>query len=112
MSKVYIINNSGHDYSQAKKYGDLVFLTEGLIASQKTTLHYRILADKMKNAQPGDYILITSLASVNCIAGWIMGTLGYPLNLLIHDQKTGKYMERKLFPRLIKLKGECYESNR
>ncbi|KKN73981.1 hypothetical protein LCGC14_0395470 [marine sediment metagenome] len=98
---MFIINNSGHDYSQAKKFGDLVFLTTGLIASYKITLHYRILANKMKDAQPEDYILVTSLASLNCIAGWIMGTLGYPLNLLIHDSKTGKYVERKLFPQLL-----------
>ena len=110
MPTVFIINKSGHDYSSARKYGDLVYLTEGLIASYKSTLHYRQLADKMKDATPDDYILITSIASINCIAGWIIGTLGFPLNMLIYSSKDNRYVERKLFPKLLTNNGENDES--
>lgn len=114
MPKVFIINKSGHDFSSARKYGELIYLTEGLLASYKSTLHYRQLADKMKDAKPDDYILITSIASVNCIAGWIVGTLGFPLNMLIHSSKDNRYVERKLFPELLNStnnKGESYDKN-
>ncbi len=106
MPSVYIINKSGHDYSSARKYGKLVYLTEGLIVPDKITLHYRILAEKMRGAKPGDYILVTSIASINCIAGWIIGTLGFPLNLLIYNNKHRKYLEWKIFPELTFLKEE------
>jgi hypothetical protein len=99
MPKVYIINDSGHDYSEAKQFGTLVFLTKGKVASYATTQHYRVFAEKMKDAGPNDFILVTSLASMNCIAGWIMGTLGFPLNLLLF--KDDKYVVRRIVPRLV-----------
>ena len=99
MPKVFIINDSGHDYSEAKKYGELVYLTKGKVASYATTQHYRNFSEKMKDAKPEDYILITSLASMNCIAGWIIGTLGFPLNLLIY--KDDRYVVRRILPRLV-----------
>ena len=100
--KVYIINDSGHDYIKAEKYGTLVYLTKGIVASYATTQHYRVFADKMKDATPEDYILVTSLASMNVIAGWIIGTLGFPLNLLLF--KDGDYVVRRIMPRLIERK--------
>lgn len=103
MPKVFIINNSGHDYSDARRYGELIYLTKGIVAPFKTNLHYRELSEKMKHATPEDYILITSLASLNCIAGWIIGTLGFPLNMLIY--KENKYIVKKLYPTLIGDKG-------
>jgi len=58
----------------------------------------------MKDATPDDYILVTSLASMNVIAGWIIGTLGFPLNLLLFKEDT--YVVRRIMPRLIKPKGD------
>ena len=49
-SKVYIINNSGHDYSLAEEYGELIFLTEGNLKPFSLNQYYRILAEKMKDA--------------------------------------------------------------
>ncbi len=99
MPKVYVINDSGHDYKEAEKYGTLVYLTRGKVASYATTQHYRTFAEKMRGATSNDYILVTSLASMNVIAGWIIGTLGFPLNLLLF--KDGQYVVRRLMPRLI-----------
>ena len=99
MSKVYVINDSGHDYKEAEKYGELIYLTKGIVASYATTQHYRTFAEKMKDATSDDYILVTSLASMNAIAGWIMGTLGFPLNLLLFKDST--YVVRRIMPRLI-----------
>lgn len=99
MNKVFIINNSGHDYSKAEKYGKLVYLTKGQVASYAANKSYREIADKMKDVTANDYILVTSLASLNCIAGWIIGYLRLPLNLLLY--KDGKYIVRKMLPTLI-----------
>lgn len=104
MPKVYIINDSGHDYTEAEKYGELVYLTRGKVPSYAITQHYRVFAEKMKDATPEDYILVTSLASMNAICGWIIGTLGFPLNLLLFKEDT--YVVRKLMPRLIERKEE------
>ena len=99
MPKVYVINDSGHDYKEAERYGELIYLTRGKVASYATTQHYRTFAELMSDASPGDYILVTSLASMNLIAGWIIGTLGFPLNMLLFKDNT--YVVRRLMPRLI-----------
>lgn len=99
MSKVYIINDSGHDYSQAKEKGDLVYLTKGRVASYDTNKNFRNIIDSLKNVTEDDYILVTSLASLNIIVGWIIGYKRIPLNLLIF--KDNKYLERRLVPTLI-----------
>lgn len=101
MPKVYVINDSGHDYSKAKRFGELVFLTKGKVASYATTQHYRVFSEKMQEAKPDDFILVTSLASMNAIAGWIFGTLGFPLNLLLFKEDKGDYVVRRIIPRLI-----------
>lgn len=98
-SKVFIINNSGHDYSAAEKYGQLVFLTSGIVNTYATNMHYREMVENLKDATPEDYILITSLASMNAIAGWIVGLLGFPLNLLLF--KDNDYVVRNIHPRLL-----------
>ena len=69
------------------------------MASYASTQHYRVFAEKMKEAGPEDYILVTSLGSMNCIAGWIVGTLGFPLNMLLF--KEGRYVVRRIMPRLL-----------
>lgn len=100
MPKVFIINDSGHDYTEAKKFGELVFLTTGTVASYDANKNYRQIVDKLKQAKQEDFILITSLASLNCIVGWIIGHLNLPLNMLLF--KDGKYLKRRLTPRMIK----------
>jgi hypothetical protein len=97
--KVFIINNSGHDFSQAEDFGELVFLTSGAVDSSKSNLHYRELAAKMSEAKEGDYILVTSLASINAIAGWIMGRLGLNLRLLIYSNN--KYVVKTIYNNLL-----------
>ena len=99
VSKVYIINDSGHDYKEAEKYGELTYLTRGKVASYATNQHYRTFAEIMSDASPNDYILVTSLASMNLIAGWIIGILGFPLNMLLFKDNT--YVVRRLMPHLI-----------
>jgi hypothetical protein len=96
--KVFVINDSGHDFSGAKSYGKLVFLSKGKVASLPINKYYRHFADKMKDITEHDYILITSLASLNCVAGWVVGSKGLPLNLLLY--KDGKYTVRTLKDKL------------
>ena len=93
-ANVYIINRSGHNFSSAQQFGNLIFLTDGLLDAYDSNKHFREIWDALKNAQPYDYLLITGLASCTAIAGWIIGRLNFPLKLLIW--KDGKYLERTI----------------
>ena len=95
MAKVFVINRSAKDFSKAEKYGELIFLTEGHRKVFNVANDYRELIEKLKDATPDDYILLTGLRSTNAVAAWILGRLGLPLRLLIFDRR-GWYVPRTL----------------
>lgn len=58
MSKVFIVNNSVHDYSKATKHGELVNVTEGNIPIFKTDIVRDMLLEGLKDFKEDDYLLI------------------------------------------------------
>lgn len=96
---VWVLNQSGHDYSEAEKYGTLRYLTKGKVDAYASNKYYRIYADALQAMKEGDYILLTGLASMNLILGWIIGFKGFSLNILLY--KNRKYIVRKLVPTLL-----------
>ena len=94
MSLVYIVNKAAHDYSDAERFGDLVFCTDGALNRYDTSQMYRELYSSMKDSMEEDYILLTSLTSLCSIACAIFAHKHGCLNLLIH--RDVGYVERKL----------------
>lgn len=90
--KVFVVNKSGHDYSEAKKYGKLVYLTTGHLRADKVNSFYRDIAEKMRDSSPNDFVLITSLPILCSVACSIMSFLHGRINLLLF--KDGKYRVR------------------
>lgn len=95
MPLVYITNRGPHDYSEAKQFGELIYCTDGSLNKFDTAQMYRELNDAMHDSCEDDYILITSLASVCCIACAIFAAKHQCLNLLIH--KGDSYIVRQLY---------------
>lgn len=95
MPRVYITNRSGHDYSDAYRFGDeLIFLSEGRISALAVNKTYRELAEKLQNSKPDDYIVITSLPMLSAIACSILAAKHGKLNILVF--KDGRYIERNI----------------
>lgn len=84
MPIVYIVNRGGHNYSDAERFGELVFCTEGTIDKLDTAQMYRQLNEALADSIPEDYILLTSLTSLCSIACAIFAHKHGSLNLLIH----------------------------
>lgn len=95
-NNVYIVNKGAHDYSAAKQYGDLVYLSNKPINRYATNNIYRIFIPILECSHQDDYILITSLNVMNVIACSIFVLMHGKLNLLIHRPKTNSYVDRKL----------------
>lgn len=91
-TKVYIVNKSTHDFSSAKKYGQLIFMTEGRMNRFATNDMARKFSDAMRNSEKGDYIVPCSLNVMNILAGAIFAQKHGTLNLLLF--KNGEYIER------------------
>jgi len=92
MRNVYIINKGGHDYTDARRYGALIFCTEGPVAKFNTSQMYRAFEESMIDSSEDDYILLTSLTTMCSIACAIFAHKHGRLNLLLF--KDGEYIER------------------
>ena len=94
MSKVYIVNKSSHDFSEANKYGEVIFLSEGPMNRYSTNNMVRQFEELLKDSHKEDYIVPCSLNVMNSIACAIFAKKHSCLNLLLF--KDGKYIERNL----------------
>ncbi len=93
--KVFVANKSGHVYDAAKKYGRLVFVTDGQVDRYDANGIWRAWNDALSNSTQWDYILLTSLNVICAIGAAVFATKhGGRLNLLLY--KNGRYIPREL----------------
>lgn len=95
MPKIYIPNKSGHDFSKAERFGDLVFITEGLVDKDETNMMQRIAEDALSDSESEDLIMPTGLTVLNGMIMAVFAVKHGRLNLLIHDAKKDDYFIRK-----------------
>lgn len=94
--KVYVPNKSFHDFSDANRFGELVFLTEGVQDRFKINDLYRRIEGKLHNAGPGDYLLISGPSTVNAIAASILAYKFGRINYLVYDGAMARYVSRPI----------------
>jgi hypothetical protein len=92
MNKVYVVNKTGHDFSDAERFGELVFLSEGYMNRYATNNIIRQFQEVMSESGPKDYIVTCSLNVMNSIACAVFAHKHGTLNLLLF--KNGVYIER------------------
>lgn len=92
MSKVYVVNDGGHDFSAAKRFGSLLFCTRGALSKFNVGQMYREVTEALQHSEPDDYILLTSLTTLCSVACAIFAVKHGRLNLLIF--KDNDYVER------------------
>lgn len=93
-SKVFIANKSAHDFSDAERFGELVFVTGGKLNRFNVNDMHRQTAEAMKDSSPRDHIVLCSLNTLNSIICSVFATKHKRLNLLLFKQ--GKYIERNI----------------
>lgn len=94
MSKVFIINRSAHDFSDAERFGEIVYLSEGVYDPYSVAHMYRVFEEKLKDSTPEDYIVPTGLSIMQTVACSMFAVKHKRLNLLMF--RDGKYIEREL----------------
>lgn len=93
---VYVVNKSGHNIEDAKRFGDIVHLSDGPQSRYATNNIYRQFRPILENSHPDDYILLTGLTVMNVIAASVMALTHGRLNMLIHRPKDDTYIWRRL----------------
>ena len=103
--KVFVVNKAGHDFSDAERYGDLIYVTEGPQMRFNTTSMYRIWAEALQDnkSKSTDYILITSLNILCAVGAAVFGRKHGRLNLLLYKggarsrtDPRGRYVSREI----------------
>ena len=89
MPKVFIVNKSAHDFSQAEQYGELSFMTEGRLNRFNINDMHRKIMDALKGSDKHDYIVPCSLNVLNSIACACFAVKHMKLNLLLFRE--GRY---------------------
>ena len=101
MPKVFILNRGSHDYSQAARFGELTYISDGMLDKLSTGVMFRILQEAFKNSCPEDYILLSSLTTLCSIATAMFSSMHGCVNLLIFHQDN--YVVRRVsFSQLYK----------
>jgi len=97
MSKVLVVNDGGHDLSQAEHFGDLVVMSDKAISRYATTVMNRLFKPFIEESKEEDFILLSGLTVMNVIACSLFAAKHGRLNLLIHRQgKQSRYMPRTI----------------
>lgn len=94
MTKVYIVNKSAHDFSEAEKFGHLVFITEGRLNRFAVNDMHRQTTDILEGSHKEDFIVPCSLNVLNSIVCATFAVKHGRLNLLLFKQ--GDYIERNI----------------
>lgn len=92
--KVYVPNRSFHDFTDAARFGELVFLTDGLVNRLNVNQLTRRCMDAMADAKEDDFVLVSSLSIINAVASSIMAFAFGKVNFLIWEDD--HYVERNI----------------
>jgi hypothetical protein len=96
MAKVYIVNNTNHDYSKAEQYGELVYVTKGKLPIFKTNTVRALLEKGLVKFSKDDYLLISGPAIVSVMAATILYSRFDTVKFLIFDAKQQNYVVRHI----------------
>ena len=97
--KVFIINSSGHDFSKAEAFGELVTMTRGTINKYSITSMARMFQPFVDESSPNDYLLQSGPVVLNMIAAGMFAQKHGILNLLLWKAEADgqdRYVKRRL----------------
>ena len=99
MTKVFITNDSGHDYTPARAYGELVMLSEGTVNKFHLTKMLREFEPHLSASSPEDFILPSGPSIMNAVACASFAAIHKRLNLLLfrlEEDGQPRYVVRRI----------------
>jgi hypothetical protein len=96
MSRVFILNNNLHNYDKAKRFGELVNVTQGRLPIFKTDTVLNMVSFGLKNFTKDDYLLVSGPVLLNILATTILYEKFDNFKLLIFDAKKQDYVVRHI----------------
>lgn len=94
MARVYVVNFAGHDHTEAEKWGEVRFVTQGFVNFGSLDRVMYELAKGFEDSEPGDWLLPSGLLLLNVVAAAIWLRKHGELKLLIWDRNAGEGKSR------------------
>lgn len=98
--KVYIPNRGVHNYADAERFGELVYVTSGRVSRTEVGSIYRAWIEALSDSQPDDMIVNAGLTTLNMIGAAIFARMHGRLNMLLfnpgRDGEPGHYLYREI----------------
>lgn len=91
MPRVYVPNKAFHDFSPAEEYGDIVFLTKGLLPLHSVNQLHKIFDKGLRHSEPSDYLLVSGPSVLSAIISSILTQKHGCINFLLYDRRKNKY---------------------
>lgn len=91
MSRVWIVNFAGHDYSDAERFGELDYITRGYISLGHLDRILYTVSESVAKTDESDWLLPSGLILLNALTAAVWLKKHGTLNLLVWDQKTNCY---------------------
>ncbi len=92
--RVFILNDGGHDYSDAAAFGEIVICSTGVLLRNDISYMYRLLNPFLDEADRNDIIVVNGLASLVGVASAIMAANHGEVHFLVFVN--GKYVIKDL----------------
>ena len=96
-SRVYVLNQGGHDVSKARKYGQLISVTKGKVNVFATDRLMQEMRDKLKDFNSEcDYLLICGSIVLSALTVKVLYEKFENFNILIYNCKSLEYIVRRI----------------
>lgn len=89
---VFIVNKSHHDFSAARHYGDLRFITEGEVSKFDTAQMLRDAEAAVEQSQPGDFLVLNSFPLLCSLVTAVFAAKHGRVDLLVFQNS--RYVKR------------------
>jgi hypothetical protein len=98
MARVWVTNFAGHNYVSAQSYGELRYIIKGYVSMRRTDRVVYEIVESLREAQPGDYLLLSGMNFINVIAALVWARYLGEVNLLVWDKKQKVYSDYTVSP--------------
>lgn len=106
--KVYVVSDTGHDFSGCLKYGDPVFIYEGKTNVFAVDQMCREIHAVLKDSDQADYLITSGNSLAACAAFGIMMEMHGAVNALIYSFRNVGYELRTIRRHQLVLGGSQY----
>lgn len=98
MSKVWIVNYAGHDYSDATRFGELDFITKGYVSRGSLDRLLYGVAESVARSEPSDWFLPSGMILLNVLAAVLWVKRHGKIKILSWDEKDREYKPMEVSP--------------